>query len=381
MMPPEREFSIQEAKMRLSAILDQLGLQYRVLKSTEFVCYVGLFDQQGLLVAEGSGKGKYPQVGAIAEAIEHYHLEWSSYDETYLIRNDRLSAQSPAIRDGILQTLGTWDGETACWRMTEVAGQEGIDIPVPLLWPVHFAGSDRKAASEQFLQRYASNSGMAFGCSLEEARLHALNEIIERHCLSNLYLGLVGKREHYPLAHLSFDDAPSRDITARAANLFIGETPFATHFSIAVDSTQPNSKPTRLIGSGCSVIPSWANLRAMSELVQVRTLYNDDSRKIDQIVAARLASVSLHSLIELPIKSSKKYIGSEKSPLITVVDQVRLILGRLASSGYRAYERSITDYPGLGTVIQIYIPEMDRFHLIRAGNIVVPNEILMKSAT
>lgn len=52
----------------------------------------------------------------------------------------------------------------------------------------------------------------------------------------------------------------------------------------------------------------------------------------------------------------------------------------MKKAGFNVYRQQLADFCGLGCVVQIYIPGLDRFHLIRSGQFVVPNAVLLENA-
>ena len=190
MIPIERDFSTNIALENVLDVIQELQLRPRIdfLNEQAQVTNLKLLDLDGNIVSEGSGKGEHHKIGALAESIEHYFLDKEQNSDLLKLRN--LIANINLFNDGLIQHLSLFnlDEELLCERLESVhpigkSRQESeleqtcIDIPL-ILRDVCGTLSKKNNDAENFLSKYSTNSGVAFGCSRNEAILHAALEII-----------------------------------------------------------------------------------------------------------------------------------------------------------------------------------------------------------
>ncbi|WP_277423447.1 YcaO-like family protein, partial [Pseudomonas viridiflava] len=83
-----------------------------------------------------------------------------------------------------------------CVTLTDMQSGAPVLLPAVLQMPhIPLTGKACMQAELSFLNKYSSNSGIAFGCSRPEALLHGLNEVVERHVLSKIFMSLCGQHE------------------------------------------------------------------------------------------------------------------------------------------------------------------------------------------
>ncbi|MFJ2319344.1 YcaO-like family protein [Pseudomonas sp. NPDC087817] len=380
----------------LRVISEEAGLSVNYYESGANVAAVELKDERGRVAAAGAGKGRARTVGALAEALEHYSFA-HKVEPLRRVPVRQLLAQEATRNDGYLQSLGDsshQDDSVQCLRFYRINQRNHcILVPASLVSLAYLGqegagGEQRNAGPDAHLLKYFTNSGVATGYGWRESVLYGLNEVIERDGLSSIYEQLVAGRRpdlaevhpHWLAAH--FQDNAELLGFVSSARVFFGEhkgMPFAMALSKAYHEGR-----LALIGSGCSISPTQAVYRAVTELLQVSKLQDDVTRREDERVKAHLLSGrGLHRLIELadwlagpfPLLDSLHASGG-----LSVAQQLSWVVRRLREHGFAAYFRPIKVFSDRVVVTQVYVPGLERFNLVRSGLRVVPQRILFAAA-
>jgi len=122
--------------------------------------------------------------------------------------------------------------------------------------------------------------------------------------------------------------------------------------------------------------------RAISEYLQMGTLYTDEHKFEDSIVVEFLSkSNALQRLIQIPVAEfDKSSLNLEsRHEQLDPTEMIDLILGNYLVD-MPCYQRDKKSFSCGATVTQCYIPGMDRFNLIRLGNLVAPQKVLLGNA-
>ncbi|MEG9883762.1 MAG: YcaO-like family protein [Hyphomicrobiales bacterium] len=372
-LPVEREVWPEVALERVKAIIAELGLTACLAVDRPTVSHVILSDRDGDGVGAGSGKEVHSVLGAHAEALEHLALDYSAPEGEKRLSCQEIARQPNVVSDGILRPLGRYAGKVPCVRLRDLKGGQCIWVPCALLAP-NMASSDADPQASVFLGRYATNSGAAFGCTKTEALLHAVNEILERHFLSNVYLGLVKRGKGINFACAGKDETHAV-YSADAEEV----RKSGVRFSLAI-ACRKHAMPLMPIGGGCSYYAEEAEKRACNELQQILELHDEETEYEDERSLAFLRANGMEPLISLSIQASKRAVVDDCKP-VSAKQQLSHILACLHKMGNRVYYREIRRFHDFGMVLQLYIPGLDRFHLIRQGHYVVPNAVLLKNAS
>lgn len=360
-----------------------LGLDSVIDKIDESIAIAALY-AQGELIAEGAGKGKSCEIGALAEAFEHYCLQNEILNETP-IEAAKIAKQHALHSDGVIQSLSCFNEHVEVVKFKSLFGEDEIAIPQLLVSP-------RDALPEgichKIIERYATNSGTALGCSFEEAILHGLNEVIERHILSLLMLDSIGEGCEVKTHEISkknincllscIDFKPHGSIRVYFVDDLLG-----SFFCLAVRDGEEDTFSLPQIGSGCSQSFLLAFSRAVFELVQAETLYGYEERCIDE-QAIRIISRSkrLEGLRKMRPISSKvtDYLPEPNGKFPNRPrEQVNSALNSLKRSEFAPYYRVLNEMASSVFVVQVYVPGMERFNLIRSGKWVAPHAALLHS--
>lgn len=138
-----------------------------------------------------------------------------------------------------------------------------------------------------------------------------------------------------------------------------------------------------VLGSGASYNPRVAICRALGEFTQSHELLNAEAKRNARNVSLKLkktpkltALISLlnRSYPEIPITniSDKTIMGSSTR---SVIDSV--VCG-LKDHDYSVFFRFLNPRYDNVIVTSVYIPGFERFHLARSGNIVAPQQWLLR---
>lgn len=368
----------------LKNAVENMGLKCIVDRLSEHVAIAALY-AQGDLVSEGAGKGGYCELGAIAEALEHCCLQddlmAGGHECSILV----VSSQEPLCRDGVIRNLSAFDGGVECVGFEGFFGGREVMVPKVLVSP---GGKSLDKPCEIFLERYSTNSGSAFGCTLEEALLHGVNEVVERHVLSLLMLDSIGESvglkiyEISPYVLKGISSSLGVELAGSVRVYFVSGV-FDSFFCLAVRDRECCEFVIPQIGSGCSQYFELALSRAIFELNQAEALYGYEERLVDE-QAVRIMEVSkrfeglrllrprrAQMVYELPAS----FCVSAHNPKIQLE---RVCLG-LKLNGYEVCFRVMRKINEFAYVVQVYVPGMERFNLIRSGKWVAPQESLLSS--
>ncbi|WP_432799907.1 YcaO-like family protein [Poriferisphaera sp. WC338] len=191
----EQERSVKAAEAIEAAKRDIAALGYQC-EVSQYGRYVPiyearLFDEAGVLMARGTGKGRYPLslAGALFEALEHL------YGVTDLPKPEamrEMGIKAIAAQSGLEHYLPTRlleafpEQSLYCARFDRY-GQEDEHVYLPsFLWLPDLLLRNAYVCQEEnlelyaYMTKYASNSGVAAGMNVEDAVLHGINEGIER---------------------------------------------------------------------------------------------------------------------------------------------------------------------------------------------------------
>ncbi|MCO6060210.1 YcaO-like family protein [Pseudomonas sp. MOB-449] len=371
-------------KELLKQAIDGLGLRCVVDKVDAYVAISALYDPAGSLVSEGAGKGFCCDIGATAEAIEHYCLQMEGGNETCLYPSKFISLQESVLKDGVIRNLSNFDGLLECVEFKAVYGDGKVIIPKILVSPE----DDIQASPDcLFLERYSTNSGSAFGCTFEEAILHGVNEVLERHVLSLVMLDIVDESSLVKVNKLSSEFLDSVFLSVDLAfseetRVYYVSDVFGGFFCLAVRDCQEEDFLLPQIGSGCSQSFTLALTRAVFELRQAEALYGYEERLVDE-QAARIMSKSKR-LEGLRSLYPRRIFSSDEMPSLIDVNsqqparQLEEIIRRLNANGFEVYYRVVRKINSSSVVTQVYIPGMERLNLIRSGKWVAPQKALLK---
>ncbi|MHC8320602.1 YcaO-like family protein [Pseudomonas sp. GB2N2] len=386
----ERELTPTDALFNIMSTIHTLGFAAvaRYAGPSKLVATAELFDKNNNLVESGAGKGPNSLIGALAESIEHYSIFNSSANDASLHRGDAITAQKAVERDGIINCLPGAEELLECFELTTLCKEESLLIPCILLCPATEKNRHGdQSISIQFLARYSSNSGTAYGCTEAEALLHGTHEIIERHILSLFYMSVCGigpKIKLYAPSSALLNKALQNDAYALAnaakLQIVVIKDVLSVYFSVAFPKNGPGGSHLSQIGSGSSLDICTAIQRAVTEQLQSSELYDATEELMDKKTLVLLScSDKLKNLIDFrPIRTEifPTLEAPAQIPTETVPEQLKTLQKNLTQSGFKLFHRTIQHHSENSIVTQSYIPGLERFNIIRNGRLVAPQHIL-----
>lgn len=341
----------------------------------------------------GSGKGRNHQIGAIAEAVEHKVLRKPKNPFGGLIAITDVSLQPTFESDTFVRYLAEIEpaNKVGTYPFTCARTNILVHVPAGYVDPGYFeTGSEEHSATDLKFRKYCSNNGCALGLDQSEAILHGLNEAIERHYESLLYLDVLG----YPSGTEWFLFEENGDSSFLCKKDLI-ESKFGQTLTI-VSRTSFNSfvafsflvHPifgySTQIGAGSSIYLRCALLRSIDELAQSLVLTSPTApghaefaeeeklllekarihRGLDRIVSLSAQQLK-RQLSRLVCKSS-----NINQPQLTVEHQIKLLLSELGAN-HTVLIRWFDAGPLL-FACQVFVPSFERMFMLKKGKLVAP---------
>ncbi|MDT8926111.1 YcaO-like family protein [Pseudomonas taiwanensis] len=378
-MITERELNIEEAYNRLTGLHRQLGLHARIHHSKKkgLVATCHLYDRSFKEVSSGAGKGEYCELGALAESLEHYFMDAIA---PTLISSDHILKSMEPFDDWLLKSIPS-NCQIPYFKLEALDSHAEINVPAIMMAPSPQNVDEIERTAAGFLAKYATNAGMAQGCTENEALLHAINEAIERHALSLYYLSLCGLSsppELYRPSDTFLEEVFTHDNAlfrhAKNLNIFLSHDFYDVPFCIAVS---PEKRIGTLchVGSGCSISPSIAMYRAVTENIQCEQLHGHVEKQEDLSTATMLLQSERLAALLNPCPTHTVPTSHPQSPELSARRQIKRTLINLGKHNRAIFYRTLYAHPNFATVVQVFIPGLERFHLIRSGIPVAPQSV------
>ncbi|MEW5621436.1 YcaO-like family protein [Pseudomonas putida] len=379
-MITERELNIEEAYNRLTRLHHHLGLQSKtkLSKKSSLVATCHLYDSAYKEVSCGAGKGEHCELGALAESLEHYFVDKSTPP---LIESDQILQSIAPFDDWLLKSIPP-DCRIPYFSLQALNSYDEIAIPAILIAPSSRNIDEIEKTAAGFLSKYSTNSGTALGCTENEALLHAINEAIERHALSMYYLslcGLTSPPKLYQPSNSFLEETFAHDTEllrrARKLEIYLTHDFYEVSFCIAVSRSKKEGSLSS-IGSGSSINPSIAMYRAVTEQIQCEQLSGATEKQEDLSAEKMLTHSTRLSALIHPCPTYAVPAFHPPHTDLSVRGQVKRTLINLEKHNKIAFYRTLYEHPNLATVVQVFIPGLERFHLIRSGIPVAPQSAL-----
>lgn len=228
---------------------------------------------RNLSVSQGKGfTADASKASAVMEAMELWHAE----DLSHLPAEQATVAQMEARNPLPLHRL-PWRGAGTAFRnltmewlpVTSLDGQTEGWLPRNVL-ELDLVGVERW----QLRPFQQTSNGLASGNNQEEALLHGLYELIERHALALVRYRPQTKR---PLNLDSLDDSGCRQLVQRireaGGKLRVFDVTWEVGIPVIMAALIFNDLPWTWHGSGCHLSPAVALSRALTEAAQSRLTY------------------------------------------------------------------------------------------------------------
>ena len=343
----------------------------------------------------GSGKGPHHRAGAIAEAIEHSVLRKPEYPTRRSLSISGVSEQRALAAEAYTQYLAknAPRDTVGTSRFRCVSSGLPVDVPAGLVAPDFFEqGAEALSETDLKFQRYCTNNGCALGLDRSEALLHGLNEAIERHYESLLYLellGLSGRAEWFLFQENG--ESPFNRKKARVETAFgptvtlVSRTSFRSFVALSVQE-HPLQGYSSQIGAGSSLYLGIALRRSMDELAQALVLTSPEApgcsefKREEQLLLDRVQEQEgLEPIVLLSGERLLNYgarLACESKdivqPWIPVSEQLSLLLSGLERD-HTVLVRWFDAGPSL-CACQVFIPSFERTFMLKKGILAAPSE-------
>lgn len=307
------------------------------------------------------GKGLTPaaaRVSAVMEALELWHAE----------RLDHLPQVTMSLRE--MEYGNPIRARDLPW----VEGAVGLDA-APVAWvpAVSLLTGSRAWLPRELLEvdftvpetlrprmLYVSSNGLASGNCPEEAQLHALCEVIERHGLHLTREGAPGRPAGRAAVDLaSVDDAECRRLIDRIGRSGMKLGIFDVAWEAGVPSFQVDlvaaDLPNVWLGAGTHPSPAVALARALTEAAQSRLAYISGAR--DDLPRLCPGSANHRAFEEYEPPAGGRPFG-EVPDLSTesVARDLEAVVARVAAAGYEPYWIDLTR-PEVGLAVgRVFVP-------------------------
>ncbi|TXG89997.1 hypothetical protein DW322_06940 [Rhodococcus rhodnii] len=348
----------------------------------------------------GKGSSASARVGAVFEALEHYVSRSCSVPaETVKLASSSRVAKEALAGDLLADIVGEApEGLMACAEYRAVAPAADyrgpIDVPLGLSSPSFVESADaRQSLGDSFdyrpIARYCTSTGWAAGVTVEDALLHALNEQIERHLVSEFIADQFLSSKPQPINSVDRESVPeslrgkwiqSESVIGSRIHVIrcVGSVDYPTYIAYAPGVRLLDD---RLRGAGSSISHEHAVERALSEIAQSKFAIESGSIARKGLEYSKKSvgepGSKLRSASEFDLDSRIENVRSREFPdsigyFIDTVEQVAAAASALLDGGLKSYYSVRFESQDLA-IVNVFIPGVERFLLIRDGHLVVPS--------
>jgi ribosomal protein S12 methylthiotransferase accessory factor len=398
----EREQPLDQALSHARDAIDAYGLRAELAPLLDVadtaVWHCTLRREDGGVVAWGQGKGTAAsaRVGAMFEAIEHFHFGRDSIRaDDIVLQSTHALAAGPLRAERAISLLGqSPDRSMGCLPYEDVSSGTPVLAPIFLSFPGYVErelDDLRRRVADTYdyygptsIRRYSTNSGCAAGLTPEEAAVHALNELVERDAHSLLLIDQFLTRDPAPLRvvdpatlppDLSSLLASARHRTDGRIHLLDVTTDLGIPSFMAWMAADPG-QPARVCGMGTSLSRRYAITRAITELVEMHSSHGGRAATRPADATARTAAYpALHACY---LSDFSPFLGSAASVAfadteapLTPQGHLRRLTDILQAHGLTAYRRQHASSATIAAVSMI-VPGLERFLLVTYDKAVTP---------
>ena len=402
-----RRTPVETALRNAEAMLAQLDLRADVTTVAADdpypTHYCVLRDNDGQIASASSGKGKGRQAlaSALFESIEHYLLSWDKQCmlnpalRSHRLHIKELASDERLRRDRMLMRMFTDHSDIQLQTWTY--GAVGDSTPQALEYPVfvtdpgyqHHPINGDEIGRRPYL-KYGTSSGTASGNSTTEALVHGITELVERDAMS---YALIRWFRHSEGPVRVVDRA---SLTSDLRSLVVGaereigrevvifdltreDLPVPTYAAAAREHPSPISP----VGSGTSLVPTYAAERALTELLQTHRMVESDAEMADSDLKAldRVRRYPfMHAAARFDVGALLQSLSSHpvglrpaSSDALQPQETLDSLLSHLGSAGIQPHFRLLTAASDPVTVVNVIAPGIERYASVRNGQPVLPS--------
>ncbi|SYW14946.1 YcaO-like family protein [Oenococcus oeni] len=397
----EREFSSKKATSRFLNWIYKKNISYetQTFNSYKRKLHIDkcLLKKNGKYLSTGNGKGVdyQPRIGSMFESVEHLIFNQQKHDNIRSTGKDLLNKYPILLKDFPVSQILKHNLHNFIFvdsYSSLLYNQDRILYP-SFMVDTNFDQIDLNNFSEY--NQYSSNSGFAIGSTRAEALVHAICELIERDLVSKILinqgLGISLTNNDTIYSKIDNDSLPQSAIlikdniekTLRTEVKLIeikGKLGVPTFLAV---SNPQNKLEYPLYGSGSSLNRAYAAQRALTELLQLALLFNQEDmllfRQLNenwkkfQKVKNTIKFNFIDEIKNNNFHSSNIFKNNNNFSRHQMVEYIlKELLTRLRAVGLNCYYRSIYQDDDI-SVVQTLIPSFDRFNLILEGKLILPN--------
>jgi len=339
----------------------------------------------------GCGKGyeREARVGAKYEAYEHHQGLVSLRQNSMLVPFSSVVSQPEISALFPLQVLArSQPTKISAIPFYHPVDETGDDLLYPSFlidykYPMQKMSGDD--ADYRAAKRYSCGTGLAAGFDYTEAAIHAISEVIERHCYGRFLARIFFHELDSSVRQIEPETMPAdlQEIL-RDAEGCLGEEILLIDIShdnlpaVFVAYCQGRTiSGVHVMGAGCSIYPGHAATRAIKELVQqysvaegVDTVKNEWLKHINHLQKyPRLLKCLIADLSDMELSCEKMPADPD---VISLDEHLALLIENCRKSDLPVWVREIhRDETGVSIACAV-MPGMERFSIVSLGNYVIP---------
>lgn len=355
-----------------------------------YSCFVAK-DTSGDIISSGFGKGTDWEIGSFGECIEHLHLsDIAKNPEHYEVLIDSFELLQNDIFFQVGNFLNKNGNPIKAIPHQVFRGKETIYVPSAMFGLRRFNDTTILQDDELFYSRYSSSNGTAFGFSINDALLHALLEVIERHEISKVFLNII-EGEPFEKSFVLVDEYlfnPSIEAIAekilnmgalKPVESLIIKNEFGVYFTFSYTRGIRQGKNCLIWGAGCSLFRDLSLYRSVAECEQsLQVDYPREDDKIDQLSEIYPSFYKLGDFGKLPNAVTKKKLSAVIPENLSIEEQLEIINNKILASGRTALFYKHKALSELYSVVSVYITNTEKFFGIIFANPVLPISHLSK---
>lgn len=332
------------------------------------------------IVGNGKGIGDESIASALFEFIEHYSYIYDS-PKSFIInkeKQDKIFNEPMYLKEVPILFLLEYNAPV---KLLKYVDNKNIEKYYPKFLTQVSDIEENLFKEYPTIMGYSTNSGCASGMTTYEAKIHGINEILERDLFSKFLIFNIIKKNALCVVspdNISIENKKIYNTLRKNVykdDLLIINVPnnYGVNMFITINR---RDKMRPLYGAGVSLSEDYALQRSLTECLQLNQLNDkDEDEKFKDIVKNYKNYNQYLDLIYLNIDGLKSYDYIQKGKNIfskyNNKEKLSYLESMLNKLGYTPQYRTIIK-DGNINVIQSIIPGMEKFNLVIEGNPVIP---------
>lgn len=399
----ERSIGLEDADFIINDEIKRLGFSSKVhpIGGSDFIQKCTIISSDNIVKSIGWGKGlslNQSRVGAQFEALEH--LVTSVDFNINLVKHKGIT-YSQVLENGYRVPnfyQFSWKSENinlkSHWSIYKNLSNKDdvIYVPTAMVDPDYRQSILMKNDElMQAMKPIVNNTGIAIGSNVEEAILHALNELSERFFFSQLLLHGFLLKKNIPIRKINSRKSELVSLIRQkfGVEVHLVDISFAPQYAV-IAQTQGHYFPREIIGFGCSLNWECALSRAVSELLQMLEIVEQPvEREInikEELHALesfemwpdyqRVSRFNISKLTEdFQIFNNDENVYNLEVASYSVQEQINIITNAWKKRGISIYFREIYRSESGLSCVALIAPELGDFYLAyKRGFYVTPTQ-------